>query len=226
MIRLFSGTPGGGKSLHMAREIYLGLKYGKIYIVANFPINLEVFPKKKRERIKQHFFYLRNDELTPKRLMMIEEDIRKEKGVKRLKEGAIQVYIDEAHLLFDSRTWKENTKIGWPQFMATHRHHGFGVTLCTQKDTRIDKQIRGLIEIEVKHRKLSYFGTTGRIMTLGGLLKIFVASSVHFDTKFIVGSETFFYNKKMGKFYDSYGVFLTPEAASLGLENEWAIWTK
>ena len=47
MIDLYTGTPGSGKSLHCAKEIYNRLSRGK-GVIANFDINLTIFKKKKK----------------------------------------------------------------------------------------------------------------------------------------------------------------------------------
>ena len=50
MIRLYSGTPGSGKSLHVAEKIYNRLSAGKP-VVCNFAINEKWLAKKpKRQR--------------------------------------------------------------------------------------------------------------------------------------------------------------------------------
>lgn len=46
MISLYSGTPGSGKSLHIAQRVYHGLRYGRT-TVCNFEINLDNVKKRK-----------------------------------------------------------------------------------------------------------------------------------------------------------------------------------
>ena len=48
MIFLYSGTPGSGKSLHVAERLYHLLRAGRP-TVCNFPININRIPKKKRD---------------------------------------------------------------------------------------------------------------------------------------------------------------------------------
>ena len=45
MIYLYSGTPGSGKSLHQASDIYWDLKFNKP-VVANYQINTSMLCKK------------------------------------------------------------------------------------------------------------------------------------------------------------------------------------
>ena len=54
MIYLYTGTPGSGKSYHVAKEIYFYLYHGR-NIIANFDINYDSIPSRKR-RPKGYFF--------------------------------------------------------------------------------------------------------------------------------------------------------------------------
>ena len=63
MISLYSGTPGSGKSLHVAERIYTKLGAGRP-VIANFPVNLD-----KIKRCRGDFLEVDNDELTPALLM-------------------------------------------------------------------------------------------------------------------------------------------------------------
>ena len=49
MIYFYSGTPGSGKSLHCARDIYNKLFIKKENVIANFPINEKILAKKKKK---------------------------------------------------------------------------------------------------------------------------------------------------------------------------------
>ena len=51
MIYLYSGTPGSGKSLHMARDIMFKLRRGQ-NVIANFPINMELVKKGLFKKLK------------------------------------------------------------------------------------------------------------------------------------------------------------------------------
>ena len=60
MIKLFSGTPGSGKSLHTAEKIYYALRAGRP-VIANFDINLQFVQGRRSRRVEFH--YIPNDEL-------------------------------------------------------------------------------------------------------------------------------------------------------------------
>ena len=66
MIYFYSGTPGSGKSLHCAKDIYNKLFVKKQNVIANFEINEELLRKKKR---RGEFVFVSNFELTPKYLI-------------------------------------------------------------------------------------------------------------------------------------------------------------
>ena len=48
MILLYSGTPGSGKSLHVAERLYHLLRAGRP-VICNFNINLNRIPPKRRD---------------------------------------------------------------------------------------------------------------------------------------------------------------------------------
>ena len=67
MIYLYTGTPGSGKSYHVARDIYFYLYHGS-NVIANFVIAYEAIPSR-RKKPKGYFFYRDNFEITPEWLM-------------------------------------------------------------------------------------------------------------------------------------------------------------
>ena len=99
MIFLYSGTPGSGKSLHVAERLYHLLRAGRP-TVCNFPINLNRIPKKKREL----FCYKSNLEITPDFLI---EFSQKHFQGKKVKEGSLLLVIDECQLMFNARDWSK-----------------------------------------------------------------------------------------------------------------------
>ena len=81
MIFLYSGTPGSGKSLHVAERLYHLLRAGRP-VVCNFNINLNQIPPKRRDL----FHYKSNLEITPEYLIDFSQ--KHFKG-KRVKEGSL-----------------------------------------------------------------------------------------------------------------------------------------
>lgn len=216
MIRLYSGTPGSGKSLHNARDVINRSRMGKP-VIGNFPADLGRFKR-------ANYTYVPNYELNPDFLINYS---RKFFQGKKIKEGAILLVIDECQLLFNSRDWQQKGRNEWLSFFSQHRKYGYDVTLIAQFDRMIDRQIRGLIEYEFIHRKLSNYGFGGKIMSLlfGG--NTFVSVEMWYPLKLKISSDFIHARKYYYSIYDTFGTFQTeappempasdasPEAVSL-----------
>lgn len=219
MIYLYSGTPGSGKSLDMARSILIDLKF-KRPVICNFPIAVD-------EKKAKYFNFWDNGSLDPSRLVRFSNEYFK---YHKFKEGGICLYIDECQLLFNARSWNEKGRSDWNAFFTNHRHFGYDIVLISQFDRMIDRQIRSLIEIEVIHRKVNNMGIKGaffRILFLSPTL--FVKIHYYYPTKDKLNASFFRYNRKYAKIYDSYSsVFiqdqymddLSEQAASSGSTTE------
>ena len=197
MIYLYSGTPGSGKSLHQASDIYWDLKFNKP-VVANYNINTDSFHK------KVPFIYLDNYSLNPRELVKISEAYFQNH---RFKEGAIKLYIDECQILFNAREWNVKGRDEWLVFFTQHRKYGYDIYLVAQFDRMIDRQIRSLIEYEVIHRKVKNFGFWGGLLNILALGGLFVSVTLWYPLKERVGVDFFKINKKYLKLYDSYITF-------------------
>ena len=64
MIYLYSGTPGSGKSLHQAKDIYNWLRHGRCCI-CNYDIDVS-----KIKKANGQFIYLDNEHLKPELLLL------------------------------------------------------------------------------------------------------------------------------------------------------------
>lgn len=198
MIALYSGTPGSGKSLHMARVIYWTLKRNKP-VICNFEINT------RKIKNKDKFVFCDNADLTPEYLM---EYSRKYFDGKKPREGEITLFIDECQMMFNARTWDKADRDGWNKFFQIHRHFGYDIILVAQFDRMIDRQIRSLIEYETIHRKVSNFGWKGIFLSCLMLSpKLFVAVKMWYPMKERVSSDFFRAEKKYYSLYDTYTVF-------------------
>lgn len=202
MIKLFSGTPGSGKSLHTAKEIYDYSTYRKPHlIICNFEVD---FSKLRHE---DRFLYIDNSCLVRPDLVIDKcKEFASEYG---LKEGNVILIIDECQLLFNARSWNEAGRKEWLSFFTQHRKLGCDVILVAQFDQMIDKQIRSLIEYEIIHRKVSNFGFIGgllHLLTLGKGLFIWVE---HWYTVNQKTAQGFFTSRK--KYYSLYDTFNTFE---------------
>lgn len=154
MISFYTGPVGSGKSFH---AIELGLEWvgrGK-HVVANFPIK----PPKKflgkrhellwKKRLARWHYY---EEITIEKLMALSL----ENGWFG-KESQCLVIVDEAGVMFNSRDWQseKGSRMKWIKFLSQSRKFGYDFIFVTQSDRMIDRQIRGLVEYDVKHLKAS-----------------------------------------------------------------------
>lgn len=200
MIYLYSGTPGSGKSLHVAKRIYDLIAYG-YPVISNFDVNLKLIPRRKHHG---DYVYLPNDQLKPQALI----DYSKEHFQKRkFREGGITLIIDECQLLFNAREWDAKGRAEWLSFFSQHRHYGYDIILVAQFDRMIDRQIRSLIEYEYIHRKVSNFGVAGKVMSAVALGKLFCCVKVWYPLKEKVGSEWYTCKRKYYRLYDTTAVF-------------------
>lgn len=195
MIYLYSGTPGSGKSLHVARDIYNRLNYNKKYpnVIANFTINEKMIKNK-----KANFIYRDNSELTVD--FLVNYAIKNHKmGI----ENQTLVVVDECQVIWNSRDWqKGKNRLEWIKFFTQHRKLGYNFICIAQNDRMVDRQIRVLFEYEVKHRKINNY-KIGRFLPFPA----FAAITYWYGVNEKIDVEFFTYRKKWGKFYDSYGAF-------------------
>lgn len=202
MIWLYSGTPGSGKSYHAVADAVKKLgQRSKNRVIANFPLQ--------GKRITARFEYWDNSEITISRLM---EYARKYHKVGL--EGQCLLIIDEAQCIFNSRDWNgkgiihgalkrtPDTRMDWIKFFSQHRKFGFNIILVAQSDKMLDKQIRSLIEYDVKHVKVNngffFFVPTG-----------FLAIEKWYGQRVVLGRQIIWYRKRIAALYDSYALFDT-----------------
>lgn len=203
MIYLYSGTPGSGKSYHATLDIYSKVyRKKKNNVICNYPLKLGEIPGK--------FTYLDNNDITIDYLTKYayEHHVR---GI----EGQTMLVIDEAQCIFNSRDWNGNgtirtklkakpeTRMDWIKFFSQHRHLGFNVILISQSDKMLDKQIRMLIEYDVKHVKMN----NGFFAFLP--FTCFLAIEKWYGQQMKLGTQIIKYKKKIAKLYDSYALFDT-----------------
>ena len=198
MIYLYTGTPGSGKSLHTARDIRDQLRVCRRPVIANFDINPGT------RYYSKLFTFRSNDRLTPDFLYEFAADYWQGKPVR---EDSILLVIDEAQLVFNSRSWNQGQRMDWIEFFSQHRHFGYKIVLIAQFDRMIDRQIRSLVEIEVNHRKLGNFGLKGLLLSLPFRGRLFVAVSSYYGLKEKVGTTWLLPRRCYFRLYDSYSRF-------------------
>lgn len=196
MIKLYSGTPGSGKSLHAIKDICFYLTHNR-NVIANFPVNVDKIKRSKRCKMGK-FIYMDNSDFTVNFLTKFALD-NHVKG----KEKQTVIVFDEAQAIFNPRDFRRSDRMDWNHFFTIHRHLGFNVLLITQNDRLLDRQIRCLIEYQVKHRKLNNFGTFGALLPIS----VFACIEYWYGVNEKLGSEFLVYKKYYSNLYDSYALF-------------------
>lgn len=205
MIKLFSGTPGSGKSLHTAEKIFYALRAGRP-VICNFDINQD-FVKGRRGR-RCDFVYTPNDELSVESLLNFSTHYF---ANHRMREDWILLVLDEAQLLFNAREWGQNGRKEWLSFFSQHRKYGYEIILVAQFDRMLDRQIRSLIEYEFIHRKVSNFGPWGKVFSAFFLGKLFVSVKMWYPLHERIGAEWFVCKKRFFRLYDTFKNFSDSE---------------
>lgn len=201
MITFYSGTPGSGKSLHVAEVIYKRLRYLKRPVICSFPVDLDYISKNGKKSIGK-FVYLPYQDMKPEFFY----DYALKNHVKG-KEGQTLVVIDECQLLFNPREFGRSDRLKWIEFFTQHRHLGYDFILVSQFDMLVDKQIRCLFEYDIKHRKLNNYGFT-RFLPV----KSFIAVTFWYCVKKRVTTDFFIYRRKYSRIYNSFQMFDRLEA--------------
>ncbi len=196
MIWFYSGTPGSGKSFHVAKKIMFRLKTQKKAVISTFDIDLDFLSRHGRDKLGS-FTYVPINELNPKFLY----EYAMKNHVKG-KEGQTLVIIDECQIIFNPREFGKAGRMDWINFFTQHRHLGYDFILISQFDRLVDRQIRSLFEYEIKHRKVNNLGILFLLP-----VTCFVAITVWYGVKEKCSQEFFVYNKKVSKLYDSYSMF-------------------
>lgn len=224
MITLYSGTPGSGKSLHLANKIWERLRLGRA-VVANFDVNLDVIaegffhywkrriipsiqPKPKKPLGR--FDYVDFSELT---VSWLREYARRYHRVG--KEGQTLLVIDECAVIFNSRAWDDKQRKEWVLFFQQHRKLGYNVILVSQSDRLIDRQIRAFIEYDERHRALQNYGTMGWLLSFVTQAKLFLAIVRWYGINEMVGRHVFMLNRRHASIYDTFELFERSKPARL-----------
>ncbi len=196
MLSLYSGTPGSGKSLHIAMRIYNRMRFNNPTIV-NFDVN-------NFKHFKGDVTTVYNEDLTVEFLKNYSKEYFKNH---RFSENKILLVLDEAQILFNTRDFGRKDRASWLSFFTQHRHLGYEIVLIAQFDRMLDRQIRCLIEYEYLHRKVSNFGWRGWLLSWWCLGNLFCAVKMWYPLKERVDAEFFTLNRKYYRIYDSYNAF-------------------
>ena len=152
-----------------------------------------------------------DDELTPDFLIQYSREYFQGRKLTKKDEDTILLVVDECQLLFNSRDYQKKDRKIWIKFFSTHRHLGYHVILIAQMDKMLDKQIRGVIEYEYIHRKLSNFGKAGKLLTIALAGEMFTAVQMWYPLKMKIGTSMFRGKRRYFRIYDSYASFGEPK---------------
>lgn len=197
---LYSGTPGSGKSVHQAYSIMNQIKHR--LIITNYSLNLKAAHL---EKYKNNWVEVDNVDLTPEYLVRLSNWWFQSH---KFREGAIKLYIDEAQILFNSRNYGDHTRMDWIKFFTQHRKYGYDIYLVSQYDRMLDRQIRAVIEVECKHRKLKQGGILYSILDifLGGN-SVMCIYTWYGMRNVVIQRDLMHIRKRAYKLFDSYKKF-------------------
>lgn len=208
-IYAFTGVPGSGKSLDLARRIRASLGMKKRPVIGNFELSTSA-----PVRHPELYTYLPNEQLTPQKLIEFADEWWTAHD-DQWHEGGLLLVVDEAQLLWNSRTWDsgrtargamsyaETDRMAWLQFFSQHRKLGYDVIMCCQAETMVDKQIRDNIEYLCLHRKLAKFGTWGFLVSLLFAGRLFLTITSYYGTGEILDRELWVNSRKDFRMYDT-----------------------
>lgn len=196
MITLYSGTPGSGKS-YRAMALILRMLHYKKFVISNFPVKFT--EKEIKKGYDKRFCYWQNANITIESLIEFALD----QGMieKKTESQAVVVY-DEAGGIFNCREFGRKDRAEWIDFFSQHRKIGYDFVLITQNDRMLDRQIRGFIEYEVRHRKVNNFGVFSFLP-----FTLFVAVEYWYSLKQRVGCYWSMYNSGVASHYDHMRTF-------------------
>lgn len=161
--RMYTGTPGAGKSLDVVEKMIFALKHGK-NVITNMLLN--------RDLIKDFpgvYYYRNYDDMCPEEFVWFAikyHDIFKTDYVevkkkwwqkKKVDEYQTLIVIDEAPVLLGSRDFNNPNRKSWVNFFTNHRHLEYNIVIVAQHDKMIDKQIRNVMEEHVVHKCLNNY---------------------------------------------------------------------
>ncbi|WP_337508928.1 zonular occludens toxin domain-containing protein [Ruminococcus sp.] len=196
-ISLYSGTPGSYKSYHATEDIIKWLMRGK-NVIANFPVDAKKYNSKRK---LGKFIFLTNTELTVSFLL----DFAKANHSPGLKPQTL-VVIDEASIMFNARQFDRKDRMEWVNFFANHRHFNFDVILIAQNDRMLDRQIRGLLEYDIKHRELRNWNLAMALVSIA-CRGLFHCVEYWYPCKIKTSTQLKRFNKKIADCYDTMALF-------------------
>jgi zona occludens toxin len=198
-LNLYSGNPGSGKTQHLAITCMKYLYQGKSVISNNSPVDPVLLRYKRRtffgklfRKKEPDFIFKSYKDLTVNFLVNYAF-----KNHKKGRENQTLLAIDEAQVLFNARDYNKPDRQDWVNFFMEHRKIGYEIIFVSQNIRLIDKQIRGIIEDEYRHKEVNKF-----LWILP--VKVFAVVKYSHSFKQRFGLEFFMFSKSAADFFDSY----------------------
>lgn len=181
---VYSGVPGSGKSYHACRDI----RDNRGPVITNMVVTgfEDVAVMDLRE-------------IRPKLLMAYSLDYFKDR---KFRENELLLVIDEAQLLFNSRTWASEDRFDWLEFLSQHRHYGYKVVLVAQDISMIDKQFRCLCEYDCRHTAAGSVSVVTRFLHMLGV-KLTCAKYFYYGSDVLISRDFYWISKRIYGHYDT-----------------------
>ena len=195
---VYSGVPGSGKTYHAVRD----MRFNRAPVITNANVsglpNVAVLPLEK---------------ITPKLLMAFSVLYFQSH---RYKENELLLVVDEAQLLFNSRTWNDDNRMDWLAFLSQHRKYGYRCIFVSQDIAMIDKQFRCLCEFDCRHTAASSISLLTRLFSLFGF-RLTCAKYYNFDSDVLVFRDFYKISKRTFRYYNTSQDILAPDFSDCDL---------
>lgn len=156
MINLIIGRPGGGKSYEaVVYHILPAIRKGR-KVVTNLPLNIDHFVKVFGDEVRG-LIKLIDSELSDygnvnrpfSQPEHYQDDWKNDDGV------GVLVVVDEAHMVLPTG----RAPVEVLEFLSLHRHYGIDVTLITQSDRKLHKDVRDMVQLVYRCSKNTALGS-------------------------------------------------------------------
>ena len=189
---VYSGVPGSGKTYHAVRD----MRFCRYPVITN--VNVSGIPG---------VAVLPLEKITPKLLMAYATYYWQDHD---LVENSLLLVIDEAQLLFNSRSWNDANRMDWLAFLSQHRKYGYRCIFIAQDIKMIDKQFRSLCEFDVRHTAASSISLFTRALSLFGM-RFTCAKYYNFDSDVLVFRDLYKISKRTFRYYNTSQDILAPD---------------
>ncbi len=126
------------------------------------------------------------------------------------KENNLLLVIDEAQLLFNARSWKDEGRFEWLEFLSQHRKYGYKIIFIAQDIEMIDKQFRCLCEFDVRHTAASSISMFTRLISLLGY-RVTCAKYYYFGSHILAFRDIYRIKKSVYQHYDTSQDIINPD---------------